>query len=337
MKRQGQPRKDRAAGGVVVLFASELEKAEQDLVRLGWPMPPEGRERARMLFLAAGFAASPDHDTGPESLGILTRWAPFLPALSFLIFKCRESMREAPCTLRIKRRGRVTAKAPTAARAAKDLARLGVPVPPDFAGFWDRCDPQAPDAEAFAAWPDAWCFCLARRFDALHGGEWAVELRALSKATRGKSHEETRQAMGWHPQPEAATRLAQAKRDPRNHEVLDKIEGASRRGDRASVGRLEEQFTSLIFGFSREAVKLARALPSGVKVACPRIGLDGPGKGIDDVRAALGTDAFVDYWAALVAAAEPVPRDETPEALALRLLKRENPETINKAIHGKLS
>jgi hypothetical protein len=87
--------------------------------------------------------------------------------------------------------------------------------------------------------------------------------------------------------------------------------------------------TSLIFAFSREAVKIAKKLPD-VQVILPRIGLDGPAKGIDDVRADRG-EAFPSYWANLVATAEPVSRDDTAEQLALRLLLRESPNAIRAA------
>jgi hypothetical protein len=89
--------------------------------------------------------------------------------------------------------------------------------------------------------------------------------------------------------------------------------------------------TSLIFDFSREAVKLAKALGEDVPVLLPRIGLDGPGKGIDDVREAIGTEAFPAYWAQLVANAEPVHADDSAEKLAVRLLKRESAEALRKA------
>lgn len=88
--------------------------------------------------------------------------------------------------------------------------------------------------------------------------------------------------------------------------------------------------TSLIFAFSREAVKLAQALPAHISVALPRIGLDGPGKGIDDCRKALGT-GFPAYWEKLVAKAEPVSRNDAAEQLAVQLLKRETPNALRHA------
>ncbi len=87
--------------------------------------------------------------------------------------------------------------------------------------------------------------------------------------------------------------------------------------------------TSLLFDFSREAVKLAKKLAS-VPLLLPRIGLDGPGKGIDDAREAIGAEAFAGYWAARVTEAETVAADERAEDLALRLLKRESPEALRK-------
>ncbi len=108
------------------------------------------------------------------------------------------------------------------------------------------------------------------------------------------------------------------------------------RPDGTRVLFLGDGDTSLLFAFSREAVKLAKALRD-YPVALPRIGLDGPGKGIDDARAALGADAFAAYWQSLANTAEPVSPDDTPEALAVRLFKRENPETLKKAANGQLS
>ena len=45
--------------------------------------------------------------------------------------------------------------------------------------------------------------------------------------------------------------------------------------------------TALNFEFSREAVKLARALPDGVELRLPRIPFGGP-NGIDDCREEFG-------------------------------------------------
>ncbi len=89
--------------------------------------------------------------------------------------------------------------------------------------------------------------------------------------------------------------------------------------------------TSLIFDFSREAVKLAKeVLP--VPLALPRIGLDGPGKGIDDVREKIGPEAFLEYWSKLVSEAEPVDPKESPEALAARLFCRESVEKLKELL-----
>jgi len=93
---------------------------------------------------------------------------------------------------------------------------------------------------------------------------------------------------------------------------------------------LGDSDTSLIFSFSREAIKTARMLPEHITVVLPRIGLDGPGKGIDDVRQALGAE-FPAYWARIVAEAEPVSRDDTAEQLALRLFKRETQNALRLA------
>lgn len=78
--------------------------------------------------------------------------------------------------------------------------------------------------------------------------------------------------------------------------------------------------TSLIPAFSREAVKLATL--AGVPVVLPRIPLDAPGKGPDDLREFWGAN-FSWNWQAILAAAEPVNIDENHTTLAVRLLRRE--------------
>lgn len=86
------------------------------------------------------------------------------------------------------------------------------------------------------------------------------------------------------------------------------------------VGFCGDSDTSLIPEFAREAVKLAGLLP--VPLVLPRIPYDAPGKAADDLREIWGAD-FPDRWLALVAGAEPVSRDQLPDALALRLLRRD--------------
>lgn len=79
--------------------------------------------------------------------------------------------------------------------------------------------------------------------------------------------------------------------------------------------------TALIPAFAHEAVKLAKV--SGLPLALPRIAADAPGKGPDDLREALGTDAFLDLWKRIVKEAEPVTAKTSPGSLAVRLLRRE--------------
>lgn len=78
--------------------------------------------------------------------------------------------------------------------------------------------------------------------------------------------------------------------------------------------------TSLIADFSREALKLATL--AGVPVVLPRIPLDAPGKGPDDLREIWGTE-FPARWKAILDAAEQVTAKTKPAALVVRLLRRE--------------
>ncbi|HEY3755310.1 MAG TPA: DUF3854 domain-containing protein [Opitutaceae bacterium] len=78
--------------------------------------------------------------------------------------------------------------------------------------------------------------------------------------------------------------------------------------------------TALIPAFSREAVKLAQL--TGVPVSLPRIPLDAPGKGADDLREILGGEFSV-RWKAILDTAERITADTKPAALAVRLLRRE--------------
>ncbi len=81
--------------------------------------------------------------------------------------------------------------------------------------------------------------------------------------------------------------------------------------------------TALIAAFAREAVKLAGlAGLAGVPVSLPRIPLDAPGKGPDDLREAWGAD-FPARWQAILDAAESVTSATKPAALSVRLLRRE--------------
>ncbi len=78
--------------------------------------------------------------------------------------------------------------------------------------------------------------------------------------------------------------------------------------------------TALIPQFAREAVKLARL--AAVPVCLPRIPLDAPGKGPDDLREVWGAE-FLARWQAILDGAEPVTLATKPGSLAVRLLKRE--------------
>lgn len=77
--------------------------------------------------------------------------------------------------------------------------------------------------------------------------------------------------------------------------------------------------TALIPDFSREAVKLARL--AGVPVVLPRIPLDAPGKGPDDLREVWGAE-FAVRWQRILDGAVAV-GSATAEVLAVQLLDRE--------------
>jgi hypothetical protein len=82
--------------------------------------------------------------------------------------------------------------------------------------------------------------------------------------------------------------------------------------------------TCFLFDFSREAVKLAAALPAGCNLKLPRIPLGGADNGIDDVRESLG-EGFPAFWQQITEAAIAVDRRLTPEALAVKLIAPELP------------
>lgn len=93
--------------------------------------------------------------------------------------------------------------------------------------------------------------------------------------------------------------------------------------------------TALIPDFAREAVKLAQL--AGVPVALPRIPLDAPGKGPDDLCEILGTD-FAARWQTILDTSEAITAETKPPALAVRLLRRESdaftkldPDALDKA------
>ena len=86
---------------------------------------------------------------------------------------------------------------------------------------------------------------------------------------------------------------------------------------------LGDSDTSLIFDFSREAVKLAKALPEGCSLRLPRIPLSSP-KGIDDIREALGEE-FPNFWREITEKTVEVGAKLSPDALAVELVSRELP------------
>jgi Domain of unknown function (DUF3854) len=90
--------------------------------------------------------------------------------------------------------------------------------------------------------------------------------------------------------------------------------------------------TALNFEFSREAVKLARALPDGVELRLPRIPIGGR-NGIDDCREEFGGE-FQAFWEGIQAEAVEVGVEMDMSTLAAELLVRELP-AIGKAADGK--
>ena len=91
----------------------------------------------------------------------------------------------------------------------------------------------------------------------------------------------------------------------------------------AVVHFLGDADTLVNFEFSREAVKLAHALPEGCVLKLPRIPITMP-NGIDDCRAALNSE-FLTFWERIKTEAYSVERKLDPCALALKLLTPELP------------
>jgi len=89
----------------------------------------------------------------------------------------------------------------------------------------------------------------------------------------------------------------------------------------ARLAFIGDNDTALIPDFAREAVKISKL--AGVPVVLPRIPLDSPEKGPDDLRAKLGDD-FRTHWQAILDGAESVSPETKPAALAVRLLRRES-------------
>lgn len=88
----------------------------------------------------------------------------------------------------------------------------------------------------------------------------------------------------------------------------------------SKVAFIGDSDTALIFDFAREAVKISTL--AGVPVVLPRIPLDAPGKGPDDLRQVWGAE-FAPRWQTILDTAEPVTPTTKPAALAVRLLRRE--------------
>ncbi len=88
----------------------------------------------------------------------------------------------------------------------------------------------------------------------------------------------------------------------------------------SKIAFIGDSDTALIADFSREAVKLAQL--ASVPVVLPRIPLDAPGKGPDDLRE-LSNGKFPASWQAILDHAEPVTAKTKPAALVVRLLRRE--------------
>ena len=87
--------------------------------------------------------------------------------------------------------------------------------------------------------------------------------------------------------------------------------------------------TCFLFDFSREALKLAAALPAGCNLKLPRIPITMP-NGIDDIREKLGA-GFPDFWQQITEAAITVERKLSADTLARKLITSELPAI---ASHG---
>lgn len=88
----------------------------------------------------------------------------------------------------------------------------------------------------------------------------------------------------------------------------------------AKIAFIGDSDTALNADFSREAVKIAKL--AGVPVVLPRIPLDAPGKGPDDLREIWATE-FTARWQAILDDADPVTAKTKPTTLVVRLLRRE--------------
>lgn len=100
-------------------------------------------------------------------------------------------------------------------------------------------------------------------------------------------------------------------------EVLQLIEGKN-------VTRLlflGDSDTSLNWQFCVAAIALTKA--ADIPVVLPRIRLDAPGKGVDDVKATMTEDAFCKWWQSTVSDAIVVETDASASDLAVELLSLE--------------
>ncbi len=88
----------------------------------------------------------------------------------------------------------------------------------------------------------------------------------------------------------------------------------------ARLAFIGDSDTALIPDFSRECLKLAKC--SGVPVVAPRIPINAPGKGPDDLRQHWGEE-FQFRWQSILDAAEPITPGTAVAQLIVRLLRRE--------------
>ena len=96
-----------------------------------------------------------------------------------------------------------------------------------------------------------------------------------------------------------------------------------RKYDLRAVYFLGDSDTVFLVEFSREAVKLEKALPEGCELRLPRIPLSMP-KGIDDCREKLGEE-FLPFWQDITGKAVVVGPKLSPSQLAVKLLVPELP------------
>lgn len=105
--------------------------------------------------------------------------------------------------------------------------------------------------------------------------------------------------------------------DPELLEALQELILAKQPSRLAFIG---DSDTSLIQRFAPAAIKLARLCQ--VEVVLPRIPLDAPGKGPDDLKQVWGGE-FSKKWSEIMEAAEPVEPNAKSPILAIQLLRKE--------------